>query len=128
MRILKRIILCAGVATVLVNLMLCCKYNELPGATDAELYEQVVAPSGYVYFNGGLMLAPDPASPHGYFKLRFNDIAATVLDANGRLPVGNFFPKGSMLVKEVYVGGNLVLYAVMRKDPSNPDAGNGWLW
>jgi hypothetical protein len=115
-------------ATGLVNLMQCCSYNDLPGATDAELYERAVSPSGYVYFNGGLLLAPDPASPHGSFKLRFNDLAASALDANGRLPVGHIFPNGSMLVKEVYEGGNLVLYAVMRKDPSSPNAGNGWLW
>jgi len=112
----------------LANLMLCCKYNEIPGATDAELYSQVVSQSGYVYFNGGLQIAPDPASPHGSFKLRFNDIAASALDANGRLPVGHIFPVGSMIVKEVYAGSDLVLYAVMRKDPANPTAANGWLW
>src|SRR5436190_10377932 len=128
MRILKRAVFCVGMATGLANLMLCCKYNDLPGATDAGLFEQVASPSGYVYFNGGLLLAPDPASPHGYFKLRFNDIATSALDANGRLPVGSIFPNGSILVKEVYDGGNLVLYAIMRKDPSNPDASNAWLW
>ena len=43
-------------------------------------------------------------------------------------PAGNTFPSGSIIVKEVTSGGSVSLYAVMKKDPGNDNAGNGWLW
>jgi hypothetical protein len=57
-----------------------------------------------------------------------NATAVSGLDANGKLPAGGAFPAGSVLVKEVYTGGNHSLYAVMKKDPANPNSESGWLW
>ncbi len=98
-----------------------------PNADEA-LFTEVTA-SGYTFYQGGSILPPDSASPHGFFKLRFNSIALAVLDSTGELPSGSTFPEGSILVKEVYTGGgNLDLYAVIKKAPSNTNAGGGWLW
>jgi len=98
-----------------------------PPSADKSLYDAVVA-AGYTYYQGGNTLPPASPSPHGSFKLRFNATAQAALDSTGELPVGNTFPTGSILVKDVYAGGSLALFAVMRKDPANANAGSGWLW
>jgi hypothetical protein len=95
--------------------------------TDAQLFAEISA-SGYTYYQNGNILAAASASPHGSFKLRVNSIAAAVLDANGELPAGSSFPTGSIVVKEVYSGSTLTLYAVMKKVPTNKNAGSGWIW
>jgi hypothetical protein len=104
-----------------------CKKDKTDTDTDEALYNEVKA-SGYTYYQGGNILAGAPASPHGNFKLRFNSVAQTVLDSTGELPAGVSFPTGSMIVKEVYDGSSLHLFAVMKKDPSNTNAAGGWLW
>jgi len=95
--------------------------------TDRALYDETIQ-SGYVYYQNAALLPGLGNSPHGSFKLRFNAIAAAALDSTGELPVGSTFPDGSIIVKDVYSGSNITLYAVMKKDASNSDAGDGWLW
>jgi len=104
-----------------------CKKDEKDTDADEALYNEVKA-SGYTYYQNGVTLAAAAASPHGSFKLRFNSVAHAALDSTGELPVGSGFPIGSIIVKEVYNGSSLHLYAVMKKDPSNENAGSGWLW
>lgn len=94
---------------------------------DEALFDEVTA-SGYTFYQGGNILPADSASPHGSFKLRLNATAQAALDSTGELPTGGTFPTGSILVKEVYNGTTLSLYAVMKKDPSNTNSGQGWLW
>jgi hypothetical protein len=55
---------------------------------------------------------------------------STAFDAllGGRLPEGESFPDGSIIVKEVIMDGRATLLAVLVKDRSNPLAGHGWLW
>ena len=96
-------------------------------SADESLYDEITA-SGYSFYQGGVILAAASASPHGPFKLRFNATALAVLDSTGELPSGNAFPSGSILVKEVYDGLDLDLYAVMKKDPTNSNSGAGWVW
>lgn len=60
--------------------------------------------------------------PHGTFKLRFNSIASKALTEDGKLPVGKTFPEGSLLIKDIYSGGTLTLYAFMYKRSGS------WLW
>jgi Cytochrome P460 len=52
----------------------------------------------------------------------------TALDGNGELPQNSSFPKGSVLVKEVYRNSALIGLAVMKKAPTDASAGDGWLW
>jgi|SRR5688572_10262345 len=94
---------------------------------DQNFYNEVIA-SGYTFYQSGNTLPGISPSTHGSFKLRFNSTALGALDSTGELPVGGTFPTGSILVKEVYNGGNLDLFAVMKKDPANTNAGSGWLW
>jgi hypothetical protein len=104
-----------------------CKKEDKDTDADQALYNEVKA-SGYTYYQNGVTLAGAPQSPHGSFKLRFNSVANAALDSTGELPAGSAFPTGSVIVKEVYDGSSLHLYAVMKKDPSNENAGSGWLW
>jgi len=67
-------------------------------------------------------------SPHGQFKLRFNAIAASVLDNTGELPTNGRFPVGSILVKESYLNNTLSGLVVIKKAPTDANASNGWLW
>ncbi len=60
-------------------------------------------------------------------RVSMNATAFGVLQ-NGRLPSGATFPDGSIILKEVLDNGVASVYAVMRKDPGNALAGNGWLW
>jgi hypothetical protein len=94
---------------------------------DVELFSEL-SKIGYSFYQGGNILPAAGSSPHGSFKLRFNDIAQTVLDSTGELPIGSSFPTGSVLVKEIYTGTNLDLYAVIQKKPLSSNSKNGWLW
>ena len=104
-----------------------CKKNKTDTDADNALYSEITG-SGYSYYQSGNILPGVSPSPHGSFKLRFNATAVSALDSTGELPTGNNFPTGSIIVKEVYDGSNISLYAVMKKDPSNGNAGSGWVW
>ena len=96
---------------------------------DIQLFNELSA-SGYTYYQSGFILSAAGNSPHGSFQLRFNDIAQTALDSLGELPPSGSFPNGSIIVKEIKAQnqGSTTLYAVMKKDPSNVNANNGWVW
>ncbi|HNR19352.1 MAG TPA: cytochrome P460 family protein [Bacteroidia bacterium] len=42
--------------------------------------------------------------------------------------MGSSFPTGSIIVKEIFCGSTINPYAVMKKDPSNGNTGNGLVW
>lgn len=104
-----------------------CKKDKTDPDADNALYSEITA-SGYTYYQNGNVLSGVAPSPHGSFKLRFNSTATAALDSTGELPAGNKFPTGSILVKELYSGSDISLYVVMKKDPSNANAGSGWVW
>ena len=103
-----------------------CKKRSIEKADDA-LFDEL-AGSGYVYYQGGAVLQAKGGSPHGPFKLKFNGTAQTALNSSLELPAGNSFPNGSILVKELYDGNTLTLYVVMKKDDSDKNAEQDWLW
>ena len=120
---MKKVTVLSLFVAFFIIIQACKKETELDKSLLAEVEQ-----TGYVYYQNGDILQPEGSSPHGPFKLRFNGIAASVLDSLGELPVGATFPDGSIIVKDVYSGGNITLYAIMKKDAGNDDAGNGWLW
>ena len=122
----KQFIIISLLATIIV-VMQSCKKNKNDTDSDNALYSEVKA-SGYSFYQNGTILSAASASPHGSFKLRFNGTAQSALDSTGELPSGHSFPNGSIIVKEVYSGGSLNLYAVMKKATSNGNAGSGWVW
>lgn len=117
---------------VVVILFKSCVYHDisdpdLVDATDASLFDEANE-SGYTYYQSGNTISPAVESPHGMYKLRFNSIALQALDGNGELPENTPFPRGSLLVKEVYRNSVLIGLAVMKKAPTDGSAGDGWLW
>jgi hypothetical protein len=112
--------------------LISCVYHELDSPssssiTDARIFAEINE-AGFEYYQGGTTLQPASASPHGNFKLRFNQEALSSLDGSGELPQGGTFPEGSVIVKEVYVNNVLNIYAIMKKAPLDANAANGWVW
>ncbi|MEY3237412.1 MAG: hypothetical protein RI883_1513 [Bacteroidota bacterium] len=93
-----------------------------------ELYESSKATDLQFYKNKDTIYSGAGSSPHGSFKLKFNSIAVAALDAEGKLPTGASFPKDAVIVKEVYSGGELILYVVMKKDSKSKFQGEDWVW
>ena len=120
------------VFVIVVILLTSCVYHDISdpdyvNATDDSLFDEVNE-QGYTYYQSGNLIAPASQSPHGLFKLRFNSTAFQALDAGGELPSNGSFPMGSVIVKEVYVNSILNILAVMKKAPTDVNAGEGWLW
>jgi hypothetical protein len=96
--------------------------------TNTDLFEESKG-SGLSFYKGkDTIYSPAGDSPHGKFKLKFNSIAQSKLDASGKLPAGATFDNGALIVKEVYENSTLTLYAVMKKDAKSKFSANGWLW
>jgi len=109
-----------------------CKKDEddtpAPSTPQTSLFDLTKSNSGYLYYQSGALLPGTSPSPHGSFKLRFNDIAQAALDTAGKLPTGSSFPENSLIVKELFTNGTLELLAIMRKKPTDGNAGSGWVW
>ena len=125
---MKKTAITIGLAFISILFIQSCEKDKIETKdSDVDLFNKVIQ-GGYIYYQGGAILNPASPSPHGNFKLRFNATAFAALDTSGELPAGNSFPTGSVLVKELYNGGTLTQYAVINKDPANPNAGSGWVW
>jgi hypothetical protein len=122
---MKRVItkILAAVILVLVIIPSCKKkkFND-------ELFEEATASNLSFYLGVDSVFNPAGGSPHGNFKLRFNNTASSVFDVDGKLPVGSSFPDGSLIVKEAFTGTGNMIYAVMKKDSRSKFSANGWLW
>ena len=100
---------------------------------DQLLFEEVQSTSSRTfYLNSQQMLESSPVSGHTeFYRVWYNDIAAAALDDNGFLPEDATMPTGALVVKESGTSASLTdrnLYAVMKKDPTNPNAAEGWIW
>jgi Cytochrome P460 len=124
---MKRTIFTIGLMVTSLFAIQSCKKDKAEADADDTLYKEMTA-GGYAYYQSGAILSGVSPSPHGSFKLRFNATAFAALDSTGELPAGNTFPSGSIIVKEIFDGSSINLYAIMKKDPSNENAGSGWLW
>lgn len=91
--------------------------------SDRALYDSALT-TNYKYYQNdpSALLSAGGNSPHGSFRLRFNSIAYNALTSGGKLPVGGVFPEGSFIIKDVYSGGSINLYAYMYKHNGS------WLW
>lgn len=96
--------------------------------TNNTLYQDSISSSLVFYKSKDTLYSPGGSSPHGNFKLKFNDVAVSAFDNTGKLPNGLSFPNGSVIVKEVYAGNQLSLYVIMKKDSKSKFAAKGWLW
>jgi hypothetical protein len=99
--------------------------------TDAEVSALVRAPTGWTYYklrSDTLVRAAGSAHGDPRLRTRYNAIAATQLDASGRVRAGAVFPDSALIVKELINGSTLSRYAVMMKLRGSSNAGGGWLW
>lgn len=110
--------------TTLSVIIFSCKKKK----TNDELYTEANGGSLVFYKGKDTLYDPKGGSPHGYFKLKFNQTAANALGADGKLPAGETFPEGSLIVKEIYTNNAKSLYAVMKKDRKSKFASNKWVW
>ena len=124
---MKRTIITIGLIVTYIVVIQSCKKDKVDTDADNALYSEITA-GAYTYYQSGTLLSGVSPSPHGSFKLRFNAIALAALDTTGELPSGSSFPTGSIIVKEIFGGSTINLYAVMKKDPLNGNAGSGWVW
>lgn len=96
--------------------------------TNERLYEESKSSDLTFYKGKDTIYGAKGGSPHGKFKLKFNATAVASLGADGKLPVGGSFSDGALIVKEVYSGNEITLYAVMKKDSKSKYASSEWLW
>ncbi len=116
-------------ATLLLVITLATSCKNPDATTEDEAIIEETFNGNLLYYQGNnVVLNGAGNSPHGNFKLLFNQTAWDALDSTGRLPVGGTFPNGSLIVKEVIKGGDTDLYAVMLKNTESANAGSGWLW
>jgi hypothetical protein len=108
-----------------------CKKNEEAVGADRELFDLANSGTGFTYFQtDSIRASSNPSAHNDYMRVKFNSIAAAALGSDGKLPSGSSFPNGSLIVKELFNSptGSLELYAVMKKDSSDSNAGQNWLW
>lgn len=114
-------------------LLYSCKSDQVPDATDATLLKLAKNTSGFVWYNLTDTLLPrSSGSGHGqpFLRTRYNAIAATQLDATGKVIPGSLFPEGSLIVKELYLADSIFdRYAILYKDSDSESAdAQGWVW
>ena len=108
------------IASVLYSCTKDIAKNPLLAYSDKALYDSCKNADAFTYYQNLPNTVYSGANgPHGPFKLKFNKIAYAALTDNGKLPVGQQFPNGSLIVKEVQADG---LYALMYKKEGS------WLW
>jgi hypothetical protein len=110
-----------------------CKHDGVALGTDLLLYDMATVDTGFVWFKfSDAALDKSSGSGHSEPKLRtrYNAMAATMLDSEGRIQEGIQFPEGSLIVKELLDNDlSISLYAVLYKSSGNADADeNGWVW
>ncbi|MCC6372771.1 MAG: cytochrome P460 family protein [Bacteroidia bacterium] len=123
---MKKSILRVATFIILANsiLYISCKKKK----TNEKLYEDSKSSELSFYKGKDTIYDAKGGSPHGNFKLKFNSTAVASLGSDGKLPVGGNFNEGSLIVKEVYSGNELTLYAIMKKDSKSKFASNKWVW
>ncbi len=109
-------------------------FNPSNDPDDAALYSWISSETDYTYYKNDstiLLTSDETERAHdNYMRVRFNKIAASVLDADGKLPKGKGFPDSSIIVKEIYgdKSSPVELWAVMVKLKGDKNAGEDWLW
>ena len=120
------------------SLQSCAPANVSPTGTaaisDSAMFATANAgATGYTWYkNSDAYLAKASASGHteALLRTRYNSVAATQLDANGRVRAGIVFPEGSIIIKELADGNRaLNTYAMLWKRKDDPNADDtGWVW
>lgn len=110
-----------------------CKKEVESNATDIELYTMAKSTENFTWYkNSDALLNKSSGSAHTqpFLRTRYNSVAATQLDSNGKTIPGSTFPEGSLVVKELYDNATkLGRYAILYKDSESDVAdSDGWVW
>jgi hypothetical protein len=117
----------------LVLIVFSCEDEEQTISIDTELYKMAKSTTGFTWYkNSSTYLDRSDGSGHSqpYLRTRYNTMAASMLDANGKIISGSTFPEGSLIVKELVDNDyNLDQYAILYKKSSEKYAdARGWVW
>ncbi len=112
---------------VLIIFVLSCKHERDGAQQDAALLEEAQSQAIFYLADSALLPGISP-SPHGSFRLRYNQIFKDFLDDMENVPMDQSIPAGSLIVKDIYTNDQLTQIAIMKKEDGHPDAGLGWLW
>jgi hypothetical protein len=110
-----------------------CKKGEKAEGIDKEMFDMAQTYSGYTWYkNSGDLLPKSSGSGHNYpyLRTRYNEIASTMLDADGKIIDSASFPEGSFIVKELMADASTIeRFAMLYKQSgsSSSDA-KGWVW
>ena len=120
----NKILFVLSIAILVASTLFSCRkdvgVNPLLAYSDKALLDSAKNEVAFTYYNNSPSTVYSGTNgPHGAFKLKFNKIAYAALTDNGKLPVGQQFPNGSFIVKEISSNG---LYALMYKKEGS------WLW
>ncbi len=128
-------ILSAFSLLAILVLMNACKDDDGNPTTDTDkfLYEMAKKTTGFTWYNNSdALLGKSGGSGHSepFLRTRYNDVAAAMLDASGKVAAGTVFPDESLVVKELRNNASSVsTYAIMYKKNGHPDAdAGGWVW
>ncbi len=110
-----------------------CKKEKEATGTDKELYEMAKSTSGFTWFKNSTSLlnkSSGSGHPQPFLRTRYNSVAASKLDSNGKVMTGATFPEGSLIIKELYDNSTtLGRYAILYKKTGSADAdAKGWVW
>lgn len=119
--------------TIIVLLFNSCEKDKEATGTDLKLYEMTKETIGFIWYkNSSSLLAKSAGSghPQPFLRTRYNSIAATQLDPNGKIVSGALFPEGSLIVKELFDNSTkLGRYAILYKNSGSADSdAKGWVW
>jgi len=115
----------------LAAIVTACK--KTPPGIDGELFKLSEQTDGFTWFEtSDAYLDKSAGTGHNFpfLRTRFNAVAATQLDNQGRVLPDAVFPQGSVIVKELYDDKKkFKRYATLWKNPSSEYAdANGWVW
>ncbi|NOT38613.1 MAG: hypothetical protein HOP11_14670 [Saprospiraceae bacterium] len=118
---------------LLLVLSYSCNKDEEATGTDKELLNLVEEKIQWVYFkNSTNYLTKSVGSGHNFslLKTRYNALAASQLDANGKIISNAKFPEGSLIVKDLTnTTHHVERYAILYKQSTHKDAdAKGWVW
>jgi Cytochrome P460 len=130
----NNLLLLATAMLVAFTMLNACKSDDDAAAsTDKELYDMSKSGSGFTWYkNSDALLPKSSGTGHSQplLRTRYNDVAAAMLDMDGKVKTGTVFPEGSLIVKELNNNATTIgRYAILYKQSGHPDADvDGWVW
>lgn len=121
------------ILTLFTLLISSCNKEKSGKNIDEELYEMAQETAGFTWYKKtDELLDKSAGSGHSqpFLRTRYNAVAASVLDDDGRVISGTTFPEDALIVKELYSDATtLDRYAMLYKKPDHRYAdGKGWVW